>query len=663
LQLLRLLRSSALAIVVAGAFAAMASAAPVQSAHAHSAPRSSAGQLLNSLSTVAPTVALVAQPPVTTSSTSATIAWTEQGGLTTTCSKDSTAAFACVSPVTLTGLSRGAHTFAVRVANLGGSARAAASWTTTAATQVVPPPSVAIASGPVSPTTSTSATLTFAAANATSLSCSLDGAAATACVGSITYPSVAIGAHTFTVLAASGVLSASALFTWSVIGLLPVANAWVDSDGGTCPNSSAPVVYNDATACSSFQAALTALPAAGGTILVKCGIYAPQTVSAGKAGMTTISSETGRCATIEAAGAIAVTLGNGVSNLTLDSLTINGMTRGTTTTGVGNSHIVMSRNFVNVGKKVNGPSINFYVGDYISITGNTIGPSCCGFNSGHGVSPEGIRIGKPSLAPATCTTQVCHLVIDNNTIQSVVRDCALWPTTAFGACPDTSCPNSVGCHEDGIHIWGVDGGAITRNRVYGVECQAIFLENANASLQRNVSIVNNAISSVAGGCGNKGIYLSAGGKTDGATYGFAGSWIVAFNSGAGTLIGPNGCGSCWPGTTFQLVGNDMPLFATSGTGNSAGCATPWGVSTVAYRYNVWRSGATNTACGPNDTLANPAFVNQVSAPAFGNDLHLGAPGAADNYVPAAVCAAITSQDFDGQSRSASASCDAGADER
>ena len=129
-----------------------------------------------------------------------------------------------------------------------------------------------------------------------------------------------------------------------------------------------------------------------------------------------------------------------------------------------------------------------------------------------------------------------------------------------------TCTNAAGCHEDGIHIWGVDGGTISRNRLYGVECQAIFFENTNGSLQRNVSIVNNAISAVPGGCGNKGIYLKASGTTDGATTGFAGTWTIAFNSGAGLLIGPNGCGSCWPSATFQLVGNDMPLFATNAIG-------------------------------------------------------------------------------------------------
>jgi hypothetical protein len=466
------------------------------------------------------------------------------------------------------------------------------------------------------------------------------------------------------------VLSASAVFTWSVIGLLPVANAWVDSDGGTCPSSSATVVYNDATACSSFQTALAALPAAGGTILVKCGTYGPQILTAlGKTGMTRIASETGRCATIEAGGARAVGFGSGAGYVNLDSLTINGMISGTTTTGVGNNHVTISNSDIDVGKKLDASAISFSVGDYLSITGNTIGPSCCGYNAGgtSGNSPVGITIGKPSTATASCTTQICHLSITDNLIQGVVRDCALWPTAGFGACPDTNCPNARGCHEDGIHIWGVDGADISRNRLYGVECQGIFLENTNNSLQRDVNIIGNAISTVAGGCSNKGIYISASGATDGVTNGFAGTWNIAFNSGSSQLIAANGCGSCWKGTTFNLTGNDMVLFLTNATGNTAACtgSAAWGPATVNYQYNVWRTGngSTNRACGANDVVAAPPFIKDVSAPATGIDLHLGATGAADNFVPAAICAAITSQDFDRQLRPTSTNCDAGADDR
>ena len=613
--------------------------------------------------TVAPTVTLTAQPPASTSATSVTISWTSSGATTTTCSRDSTTAVACASPVTLTGLSLGAHTLSIRVANTAGSSHALASWTNTTGGGGGTPPSVSITSSPANSTTATSATFVFSTANATSVFCSIDAAAATACTGSIVYNGLTIGTHTFTVTATSNTGTTSAALSWTVIptGSTAGANAWVDANGGTCAYASTPAAYNDATACATFQAALAALPATGGTILVKCGIYPPQVLSTrNKTGMTTIASETNRCATIEAHGAVALTVGTGVSYVTLDSLTVNGMIRGSTMTGAGNNHVTISRDDINVGKKVDGPSVTFFVGDFVSLVGNTIGPTCCGYNAGKGASPEGIRIGKPNLAPSSCTTQVCHLLIDDNLIQNVVRDCALYPSASFGACPDTSCSNAVGCHEDGIHIWGVDGGTISRNRLYGVECQAIFFETTNGSLQRNVTIVNNAISSVLGGCGNKGIYLKASGTTDGATTGFAGTWTIAFNSGVGLLIGPNGCGSCWPSATFQLVGNDMPLFATNASGNGAGCTTPWGPSTVSYRYDIWRGGI---ACGATDLVASPAFVNPVNAPMVGDDFHLGAAGAADNFVPAAVCDAITTQDMDGAARPVTGYCDAGADDR
>jgi hypothetical protein len=734
----RRLISSTIALVLAGALTGLATAATSRTSPGHLTHRAAPSRSLAMSSVVVPTVTLTSQPPTSTSATIATIAWTSSGATTTTCSRDSTTAVACTSPVNLTGVSLGSHTFSVRVANTAGSNHALASWTVTAAASnpsvtidsspptsttstsatfafstanatsvscsidaatatactgsiayngltvgphtftvaatsgtvtasatfswtVTAPPTVTIDSNPSASTTSTSATFAFSTANATSVSCSIDAAAATACTGSVVYNGLTIGTHTFTVTATSSTGTASATFSWTVTPPPQAANLWVDVNGGTCPYSSTPTAYNDATACGTFQAALAALPKTGGTSLVKCGIYPPQVLTtAGKTGLTTISSEMPRCATIEASGAVALTLGNGVSYVTLDSLTVNGMIRGSTTTGLGNNHVTISHDDINVGKKVDGPSVSFFVGDYVSLVSNTIGPACCGFNGGKGASPEGIRIGKPNLALSSCTTQVCHLLIDDNLIQNVVRDCALYPVQAFGACPDQTCTNAVGCHQDGIHIWGVDGGTVSRNRLYGVECQAIFFENTNGSLQRNVSIVDNAISGVPGGCGNKGIYLKASGTTDGATNGFAGTWTIAFNSGVGLLIGPNGCGSCWPSATFQLIGNDMPLFATNASGNGAGCTTPWGLSTVSYQYNIWRSG---TACGATDLVASPAFVNQVNAPMVGDDYHLGSTGAADNFVPAAVCDPITTQDMDGASRPVTGYCDAGADDR
>ena len=64
--------------------------------------------------------------------------------------------------------------------------------------------------------------------------------------------------------------------------------------------------------------------------------------------------------------------------MTLDSLTVNGLVRGSIATGIGNNHVTVSNNSIDVDQKVDGPLVQFSVGDYIAITGNVIGPSCCG---------------------------------------------------------------------------------------------------------------------------------------------------------------------------------------------------------------------------------------------------------------------------------------------
>jgi hypothetical protein len=630
-------------------------------------PAAAAGTAPRSLvaTTGAPTITITSQPPSPTSATTATIAWTSQPALAATCALDSRApAFACSSPLTLTGLSAGTHTLAIREVNPAGSGHALATWTVSSLGGPSAP-SVKITSGPSASTTLTTAAFTFTSANAATVSCALDGAAPVACSGSTTYNGLGLGPHAFVVTASSGTMSASASAAWTVAAATNAsANAWVDSNGGTCVGSGAPLAYSDPAACGSFQAAIAALPAGGGVVRVTCGIYPPQTLGrTGKTGVATIASEQQTCATVEAHGALAVTFGAGASKITLDHLTIHGLIHGSSTSGAGNDDVVLSNNDINVGTKVNAQSITFSVGNRISIVRNTIGPSCCGYNGGNGVSPEGIRIGKPNATAASCTTQVCNLVIDGNTIQGIVRDCALWPSSVFGACPDTTCTNASGCHGDGIHIWGVDGGLIEHNRLYGVECQGIFIENANAALNRNISIIDNAIAGLPGGCGSKGIYVKAAGTISGTSQGFAGAWTIAFNSGGGTLIGPNGCGQCQPGTTFKVVGNAMPLLATNSTGNSAGCIAGWGAAAVSYAYNVWAPTGTNTACGPTDKLALVSFVNPVTTPSWGSDYHLGAAGPADNLVPASVCQAVIGDDLDGQPRGTTGNCDAGADER
>jgi hypothetical protein len=445
------------------------------------------------------------------------------------------------------------------------------------------------------------------------------------------------------------------------------ANLWVDTDGGSCTRQATAGVYNNTQACGTLDAAFAA-SSAGDIVLVKCGTYPAQAINTVKSsGNVTFRSETGTCAIFDNLGASVITLGNGVGYLTLDHLTVHGLIRGSTTTGIGNNNVTISYSDIDVGQKVNAEPITYSVGSNLTITHNNIGPSCCGFNGGSGVSPEGIRIGKPNASAVSCTTQACNVTISYNLIQDATRDCQYWPTSGYGTCPDTTCTNAVGCHMDGIHIWGMDGGNIVGNRLYGIECQGIFLEDSNAAMNRNVNIVNNAVSTLPGGCGNKGIYLKAGGSTDG-THGFAGTWNIAFNSGDSSIIAANGCGDCTAGATFNLTGNNMIYFGTDTTGNSAGCGVnAWGSATVNFKYNLWRPSGSNTTCSASDVLsavgAAPAYVNEVVPPATGTDLHLAlATSQAIDFVPSSICTPVTTTDMDGDSRPQGAACDAGADE-
>lgn len=247
----RLVASSAATLAVCGALAGgAASAAP-------------------------PTVALVQQPPATTPATAATFAWTSQGAAATTCALDSRPpAFACTSPTTLTGLSVGAHTFAVRVANASGSMHALATWTITPTSSA--PPSVTILSGPGRTTSSTSATFAFSAANASALACSVDAGAPAPCTSPVSYTGIAPGSHTFVVTATSGSLSTSAAYTWTVGG--PTANIWIDpagSDSGiACTRSASPTGEpSPSTVCATPQRACM-LARGGDVVGVAAGTYA-----------------------------------------------------------------------------------------------------------------------------------------------------------------------------------------------------------------------------------------------------------------------------------------------------------------------------------------------------------------------------------------------------
>jgi hypothetical protein len=121
-------------------------------------------------------------------------------GATFACSLDSVAFAACTSPVTLSGLGEGAHTFAVRVRDAVGNVDptpATQSWTVD-----LTPPTTTITDGPSGLVAHTSFNVTFSAnEDDVTFGCALDGAPFAACTSPAALTMVAQGAHTYVVRA------------------------------------------------------------------------------------------------------------------------------------------------------------------------------------------------------------------------------------------------------------------------------------------------------------------------------------------------------------------------------------------------------------------------------------------------------------------------------
>jgi hypothetical protein len=151
--------------------------------------------------TSAPDTTITAAPSSPTSSTLASFSFAAgEGGATFECRLDGGGWAACGSPTSYGGLAEGAHLFEVRAVDGVGNADptpAAHAWTVD-----LTPPQTTITAAVPTPTSATSASLSFAASEAgSSFECRLDGAAWTPCSSPEAYAGVAEGPHTFEVRA------------------------------------------------------------------------------------------------------------------------------------------------------------------------------------------------------------------------------------------------------------------------------------------------------------------------------------------------------------------------------------------------------------------------------------------------------------------------------
>ena len=156
--------------------------------------------------------------PSPTGATTASLTFSSaEVGATYVCSLDGAAATACASPLELTSVAEGPHTFTVAAVDAAGnvSGTAAGAWTV----DTTAPPAPTVTTGPATVTNATTASFqVFSPESSAVLTCSLDGAAATACPSPVVYTALTEGPHTLDVTASDSVGNGASApqYAWTV---------------------------------------------------------------------------------------------------------------------------------------------------------------------------------------------------------------------------------------------------------------------------------------------------------------------------------------------------------------------------------------------------------------------------------------------------------------
>ncbi|HVQ88096.1 MAG TPA: hypothetical protein VMT88_07935, partial [Actinomycetes bacterium] len=166
-------------------------------------------------------------PPTVTSATSAGFTFdSTEPGVTFSCSIDSTTTYtACSPPKAYSSLAIGTHTVRVRATDAAGNVATSDPYTWKI--QAVAPISLTWSNSgalPSSVTTETDGTFDFTATGQTTLACRLDGVDEPTCTSPGLVSGLADGAHTYTLVADSGLASEVQLrFAWTVDTVAPDA--------------------------------------------------------------------------------------------------------------------------------------------------------------------------------------------------------------------------------------------------------------------------------------------------------------------------------------------------------------------------------------------------------------------------------------------------------
>jgi CSLREA domain-containing protein len=162
-----------------------------------------------------PSITLSGPPPETSATTARLVFSAGEAVTGFRCGLDGATPATCTSPVDLTGLGLGEHTFRVEATDpAGNTGTAAHSWRVVQPPDTTPP--VVTLSGPTSGTQATSATFTFSANETVTFACALDTPTFSACPSSspVTYTGLQPGPRQFRVRA-TDIAGNQAIATWS----------------------------------------------------------------------------------------------------------------------------------------------------------------------------------------------------------------------------------------------------------------------------------------------------------------------------------------------------------------------------------------------------------------------------------------------------------------
>jgi Right handed beta helix region len=173
--------------------------------------------------TTPPDTTITSGPRGSTTSTSASVAFTSTESGSFECQLDAGAFGACTSPKTYSGLSVASHTVSVRAIDAASNVDASPAtrtWTVTAPAADTTPPDTTITSGPSGSTTATSASVAFTSnESGSTFECSLDAGAYGVCTSPKAYSGLSVGSHTVSVRAidaASNTDASPATSSWTV---------------------------------------------------------------------------------------------------------------------------------------------------------------------------------------------------------------------------------------------------------------------------------------------------------------------------------------------------------------------------------------------------------------------------------------------------------------